>query len=390
MSDNDAILKALALRRAKIAARFKKESGSSVAVAKGEIQRLLESLNHPASYYAAFTDADKGKIRKEWTDLAASIGISLTEKTKKRKRPPSKGLPSAVLQFFGGADCIPQRPRATNDYTQGSCLHSWEAAAKMRSIQLNPPAMTYWLIFDCDHCDAERWKRAGLPEPSFIVFDRDTGRHHVVYRLSAPVCTSERAHPAPIEYMRAVREALRVALGGDSGYVGLLTKNPLHPEWGVIRSVTMPSYTLKDLARTVILCDVPKRRDSRGIDAECLAHVGRGGRNQALFDAVRYWSYQYGDNDNAIREYADECNALFPEPLEPNEVATVAGSVARYCNRVGRSKRQHSAEFLARQAARGCLGGRPSTTGVSQPWIALGISRATWYRHERKKSLVET
>lgn len=386
MSNNDAILKALALRREKIAARFKQKLGSSVAIAKGEIKRLLASLGHPASYTAGLGDADVEMVRKEWVDFAASIGVSLTDKTKQRKRDRSKRLPPAVLEFFGDADCIPELPRATDDYTKGSCLHSWKAAAKMRSIQLNPPAMTHWLIVDCDHCDAERWKWAGLPEPSFIVFDRDTGRHHVVYRLSSPVCTSERAHPAPIEYMRAVREALRIALDGDSGYVGLLTKNPLHPDWGVIRSVNMPSYTLKDLAQTVNLDDAPQRSESPGVEAECLTQIGQGGRNRALFDAVRKWAYQYGDNAEAIRAYADDCNALLPEPLQPNEVANIARSVARYfaCSP------QQSSKFRERQAARGRLGGRPVTTGTNQPWVALGISRATWYRRERHKSSAGT
>jgi hypothetical protein len=377
------LITTLAERRDKITARFKAGFGNSTR----EIRALLDALDHPASYYAALDHETREGIRTDWQALAMQQGVNLgIQKPKTRPVPPA---PAVVVEFFGEATCLPHRPLATNDYTRGCKRRSLEAAAWMRSIQLNTPTHVHWLLIDCDHADTDRWQRAGLPHPSFVTINPSNGHHHVAFRLAAPVCTTDRARREPQRYLRAIREALRDVLNGDEGYTGLLTKNPLHPSWRVVRPSVMPSYTLADLAKCVDLRagrkNAPRKHDNVAVAS--LENVEIGRRNKALFDVVRKWAYVHASGAESIFQYAEKCNSQFPSPLPISEVNGIAASIARYCNSQGFVRRR-SRDFIARQSERGRRGGRPRTTRDAQPWLAEGISRATWYR--RQKALRET
>lgn len=342
------------------------------------IERTLEALDSPHSLYVVLSADERAQVRAQWQALTPHQGTA--PKKSRGKLRPAPGLPPAVLAFFGSSEYLPHRPRAADDYTLGIQRMSWERAQSLRSIELNPPAYIHWLVFDCDHADHERWKSAGLPEPSFITINPGNSHHHVVYRLSAPVCRSERARAHPLEYLRAVEEAMRDALGGDPDYARLLTKNPLHPAWVTIHPQVMPSYSLAQLAATVDLKRADEKpgtkvsRSSREF-AERLSTTASGGRNRALFDAVR----QRPTTERNIRDYAERCNAMFPTPLPLSEVISIAKSIERY--EISKRGNKATSEALrSRQAARGRLGGRPRTTGISQPWEGDGVSRSTWYR----------
>lgn len=204
----------------------------------------------------------------------------------------------------------------------------------------------------------------------------------MVYRLETPVCRSSRARSKPINYLKAIEQALCHALCGDSNYVGILTKNPIHSAWETIRSAQMPVYSLAALAANVDLrapAGAKTKQSPRGVKAVArLSEVQVGGRNRALFDAVRLRPKKITD----VRGYAEQCNALFPEPLGLQEVRAIAHSIEHY-----EARRHHSpeaaAQFREKQIARGQRGGRPETTGSSQPWIQKGISKSTWYRHQK-------
>ena len=371
------ILARLSERHARIAA------SESDRTTRQDIQQTLDALDSKHSYYVVLSAEEREQIRTEWQALAARHGMRIAQKkTPTRSTNSAPKLPPAVLAFFGGSECLPHRPRAADDYTLGSRRVSWASAQSMRSIELNPPAHIHWLVFDCDHVDHNRWQSAGLPQPSFITINPHNGHHHVVYCLSTPVCRSERARTRPLEYLRAVQEAMRLALCGDPHYAGVLTKNPLHPAWTTLRSQPMPAYALGELAATVDLkqtgSSAPKGCGSRRArDPAGLAEVGVGGRNRALFDAVR----QRPASCEGIQRYADRCNAMFPEPLPASEVIDIVASIERYES--GRTGRKAAEAFRSRQVARGRLGGRPQTTAKSLPWLAVGVSRATWYRQQR-------
>lgn len=352
---------------------------------KEAIQRTLDALDHPHSYYVTLSASEREQVRAQWSSLAAQIGVRIVKHRRKPRSAPT--LPPGVLAFFGDADCIPHFPRATDDYARGMCPMSWHQAKMRRSVELNPPHQLYWLLFDCDHGDPMRWKTAGLPEPSFITINPQNNHHHVVYRLKAPVCRSRHGRARPLAFLRAVQEGLRLALSADPCYVGMLTKNPLHPAWRIVRPTEMPCYSLADLAATVTLqC----ARTSRALPARMqppvnLAEVGIGSRNRALFDAIRHWARRNHDNLACTLDYAERCNAQLSQPLGANEVRGIATSIERYMTDPSRINDTDKA-FRARQADRGKLGGRPETTLSSQPWVAAGVCRSTWYRWQQSEN----
>jgi len=348
------------------------------------IQRTLDALDSPQSYYVILTKEEREIVRSEWTELAARLGLKLVQRRAARVAP---ALPPNVLDFFGHPACIPQRPKASDDPERfGTQAMSWDKAQNLRSVELNPPSQIYWLTFDCDHPNYDLWKTAGLLEPAFITVNPVKGTHHVAYLLTEPVCRSERARARPLAFLHAVREGLRHALDGDTSYVGLLTKNPLHPGWTTIRPTVMPSYSLAELAATVdlrrsALSTRPRFWPQPEVN---LRDVKVGGRNRALFDHVRIWARKNSDDLEGILEFAERSNAQLEQPLGFNEVKSIVRSVERYMlnPRKGGSRGGADAAFSKAQAARGKLGGRPPTTQITQPWVEAGISRSTWYSQQ--------
>jgi hypothetical protein len=384
MSDTTGILNTLAERREQYAARFRMGMGN----ASSEIQRLIASIDHPASYYAKLSEVERDAVRMEWRAFAEQLDVQLPKAPKLRKPRRSRQpavIPPFVAEFFGDTECLPHRPYVADNVILGTYPRSWSVAAYMSHIQLNPPVMRYWIIIDCDHTEIDRWRRVGLPEPAFITVNPTNHHHHVVYRLKEPVCTSGRGHEKPIAYLHAVSLAIRKALGGDEGYTGLLTKNPLHPAWQVVRSSEMPMYTLAELSkglelpRDPVTKTEPFQHENRG-----LQEIGIGLRNASLFDAVRLWAYTHSSGLHSILAYGTQLNNQLCNPLPANEVRTLARSIAKYCTRHGLGKESRAyAAFCEKQAKRGRLGGRPPTTADSRPWVAEGISRATWYRRQK-------
>lgn len=368
------VLARLKERHARFAAIPSDQQDRSIREA---VLRTLDALDRPDSYYVVLSADEREQARAEWQALSARAGKMPAKARTGYQRPDFK-LPPPILAFFGDADSLPYFPRASDDCEKGMQRVSWKRAQDLRYIELNPPAHIHWLVFDCDHHEVDRWKSKGLPEPSFITVSPGSGRHHVAYRLRDPVCRSEQARHRPLAYLRAVQLAMRDALGGDLSYAGVLTKNPLHSTWATIRPERLPVYSLAELAATVDL-----RREKHGWKGglsrsavEKLVGLGQGSRNRALFDAVRARPPMHGD----IHGYAHWCNTLLAEPLHADEVSNIVKSIERY-EASGR-RASYKAAFSARQSARGRKGGRPRTVGDSQPWVAAGVSRSTWYRHQ--------
>lgn len=206
--------------------------------------------------------------------------------------------------------------------------------------------------------------------------------------ITQGVCRSRHGRARPLAFLRAVQEGLRLALDADPCYAGVLTKNPLHPAWRTMHPSKMPCYSLADLAATV---DLRSARTLKVLSARMqppvnLAEVGVGSRNRALFDVVRHWARRNHDNLTCTLDYAERCNAQLSQPLEANEVRDIATSIERYMTDPRRTNGTDKA-FRARQADRGKLGGRPETTLSSQPWVAAGVCRSTWYRWQQSENV---
>ena len=149
----------------------------------------------------------------------------------------------------------------------------------------------------------------------------------------------------------AIQEALRQKLGGDIGYSGLISKNPLHTHW----RVTVYANAVYDLAYLADWVDLDKpekcqRREERGL---C--------RNCSLFDRLRHWAYRwiatYKDTatvaewGQAVLAQAIKSND-FNTPLHESEVRAIAKSTAKWCwNRF--DIKASNERFSALQAHRG-------------------------------------
>lgn len=229
----------------------------------------------------------------------------------------------------------PKRPYCTDDLERGLRIRSLRQALTKPYIQANPPNLRVWSIHDVDRPGAAiAWESAGLPPPSWAAANRVNAHAHLVWGLSAPVLVDGLgARDAPMRYLAAIESYMREKLQADPGYTGLITKNPAHPLWRVLRGPRV-AYELHELAEW--LPDLEKHRPYRRPE-----EVGLG-RNVLIFDQTRHWAYR------AVRQYwggglrgwnawlsicnykALEYNGNLLYPLNEREVWHIAKSVAKW------------------------------------------------------------
>ncbi|MFW0108553.1 replication initiation protein [Rothia sp. P7181] len=107
-----------------------------------------------------------------------------------------------------------------------------DEATGRRYIEANPQALTNLLVIDID--DGIALQKAYWCEnyrPNWVIANPANGHAHALWLLASPVPRTEYAHRKPIAYAHAITEVLRIAVDGDKGYAGLITKNPLHASW---------------------------------------------------------------------------------------------------------------------------------------------------------------
>ena len=218
---------------------------------------------------------------------------------------------------------LPHKPYCTNGLSSGLTVRPLSVALKSLYIQLNPPGFRWVMVFDLDYRTG--WgtgEKAGLPLPTWQVFNPDNGHSHIAYALKAPVCTSDAARLAPLRYIAAIEAAYRRRLRADPLYTGLITKNPERIDfWHIAYNdedgdVT---YTLDELAGYVSSELKAGMRKERPI-----GDMAGLGRNCHIFETVRLWAYsairdymwgRSGDWGNAVMEHCLTVKAGFDAPL---------------------------------------------------------------------------
>jgi len=274
-------------------------------------------------------------------------------------------LPSYQQDLFQ-SDRWPRKPYCTDDLESGIYPRSLASAIKKKYIQANPPHLRIWSIYDLDYAGAGMaWEDNNLPPPNWATINRDNGHAHLVYGIRAPVLVdSPDMRQAPIRYLCAIEHAFRASLHADQGYSGLMTKNPVHPVWKLLKGPQM-YYDLGYLAEHV---DLPKYLPKTGVNVE---EIGLG-RNVTLFEFLRHWAYPN------VRKYKEEggiqgwnawmstCNirALerngdFQYQLDGREVWHIAKSVAKWTFRLFDIEASDK-RFSKLQAYRGSKGGKVS------------------------------
>jgi hypothetical protein len=224
---------------------------------------------------------------------------------------------------------LPRKPYCSNDLGSGIVIRPKNKAIGFKFLQLNDLYVKA-LIFDVDHnFGAWTWDPVGLPPPAWATVNPRNGFAHLIYPLKTPVCRTDAARIKPLKYLAAIEAGYRTRLEADPGYSGLLTKNPLHPDWGLTVFDGTVAYDLDYLADWI---DLPKKSEKR-ILPEGL------GRNCTLFDVVREWAYRAikdywkpegsGTWYKAILDHCRNCN-VFSVPLPDSEIRATAKSIANW------------------------------------------------------------
>lgn len=234
---------------------------------------------------------------------------------------------------------LPLKPYCTDDLSAGIRPRSYIHAIKRRYIQANPPHLRVFMLFDLDYAGAAlAWEDNGLPMPAWAAINRENKHAHLAYPLSAPVLTADfGGRQAALRYLAAVEAAYRAKLDGDDGFSGLITKNPIHPHWELLRGVpdAIRGYDLDYLADFVDLAKFKPYVGRTNLEA-----VGLG-RNCTVFNIASRWAYknvlEYKRQGvtltgwrKAVYERCASVNGDFPTPMMDKETLCIAKSIGNW------------------------------------------------------------
>lgn len=278
---------------------------------------------------------------------------------------------------------LPYKPYCMDEIPGYMYVRPKEKALQKPYIQVNPPCMVAFLVFDIDKKDAFfSWSDANLPQPNWISKNKENGHAHIGYMLSTPVCTTNNARQKIVRYLARIQHAYTHKLGADKGYVGLIAKNPLHSEWDN-HILNTKAYELNYLADFVDLEPLPTKP----------TEVSGLGRNCTLFDLVRHWAYRaikdlsdltYDEWEAEVLSRASNVNTGFSAPLDYKEVGCTARSIAKWVWR-NHGSTEFLAIFSAKQAARGKKGALvANANGANQKG---GKARSKQYYDMRQEAL---
>lgn len=294
-------------------------------------------------------------------------------------------MSNVALKLFN--DRLPHKPYFSDDLQFGLRIAGKERAILAKYIQFNQPHAMFWLGFDVDRVGAAiDWSDLHAPAPTLTITNPENGHAHLLYALKNSIRTSPDGKIKPLRYAAAVENALRNKLGADTGYSGLVCKNPNHSHWKI--AVWQPElYTLDWLADFLDLNAVN--------DNKIVSDYGLG-RNCTLFDKTRKWAYsairqgwpEYWQWFEACYERANAYNLKFSAPLDENEVRGIAKSIAKWTNFNYSQEsfdeyvlKTHAPHIQSKRGKKSKGGGRPC---LGNPWELLGISRRTYFRHKKQ------
>lgn len=279
-------------------------------------------------------------------------------------------------------DKLPKKPYCSSGKGCRTLIRTLKSALSYPQIQINSPTYTHWLIFDVDKEQAAyAWKDCGLPPPTWVTINPENGHAHIVYGLKTAVYTGENARIAPMRYLAVVYQAMAKKMGADKGYAGVLTHNPMHPQWRTW--VVSQSNTLYELGELADYVDLPPYSDHFRPEKATAANQDDYalGRNCTVFEKLRVWAYE------AIREYrsgrrteweravlskAQNLND-FSEPMSYNEVKQIAKSVSKWVWRMDKSVCVESAaKFSEKQRQRA----KKATNQVEANKASVTVRRA--------------
>ena len=268
---------------------------------------------------------------------------------------------------------------------RGGRFRSWRTSPELAwlkpYLELHAANTYVGIIVDCDDPDAgfDALAAGTVPEFSYCVTNKETGHHHLVWLLARPVHRYPEARIKPLKAYRRIVDYYTATAGGDPGFAGVLTRNPM--SWADRHTSTTwnrrDPYSLAEAAEVIPL---HWRRP-------LLLETGVG-RNVDLYEALMRWAGSLANAGIPVLPEAIARNQQFSRPLPISEVQAIARSVEK-SRAVWAAHDWHTPKWLELQAARGRMGkGKPRQASLfdyasneeTRPWEAEGVSRATWYR----------
>jgi hypothetical protein len=284
-------------------------------------------------------------------------------------------------------DSLPQRPYCAKYPIARTIVRGKDQASSFPIIQPNSPSVWRWMVFDLDAPDSYfRAEERECPTPSFTAINKANGHAHIAYMLESPVTSFGASGWKPQTFYCDVERGLTKKLGADTGYSGLLCKNPLSEMWEVEWNTARP-YQLAELNDCLTKADKQYILKTKKSDSPA-------GRNCEVFAQLSKIAYRnvliYKKGDKTSSEFmefltgaATVINSQFRVPLNRLEVSSIAQSVARWV-----WQRFTVAKFSAIQSARvKKRWSKVETLESKKPWEQQGISRRTWFKRRKEQAV---
>tara|TARA_A100000171_G_C2137731_1_gene151742 strand:- start:2488 stop:3435 length:948 start_codon:yes stop_codon:yes gene_type:complete len=200
-------------------------------------------------------------------------------------------------------------------------------------VSLNPGhcKKVRFLTVDCDHSNYDEFP-GFFPKPLCTVISRDSGRHHHIFELAAPVLTDINSRMKPRRLLASVEKSFIKHLGGDENFTNRLSKNPWNSqEWSTIWYPDFKPIELKDC---LVWCDIEPSNDNRKL---VVVKTSGYSRNVDLFDHTRQLAYahyfgSWNSDNSEVYNVAFEFNSSLQNPLPDSEVRSTCKSIIKFMN----------------------------------------------------------
>ena len=228
----------------------------------------------------------------------------------------------------------------------------WQEVSQYRDIKrvhYNTNRWKNYLIIDIDNDNLYKWREEGLPEPNFILKNKEKKGGHLFYVLDRGVYYKNEFY---LEKWKTLQKAYTQVAGGDplnKGYVGKFI-NSNHFEYEEINPY---AYDINELHRYINheptnnqsyikkspkaykYADKKKKKPSEALKSLDLVQIGE--RNDTLFNKTRKFAYiqvlQLSATEfrRAVVEYIERANDRLLVRLEHIEIMRTAESIINYC-----------------------------------------------------------
>jgi len=216
---------------------------------------------------------------------------------------------------------------------------SWQdivTSSSIKRLQYNTEQLQNYIIIDIDNSNIYKYREHNLPEPNFIVHNKNNPGGHLFWVLNRTVAT-----PYYKRVWKEIFKSFTFLAGGDDvakGFIGKNLNNNIDFEIEFLEPIAYNINSLKTYC-TQNHAEVNKRGSRASKKKKQPQLIKTKGRNTEIFNKVRLVAYQevkrsVNDDDfnTIILNYAHKLNKeSYDYPLEDNELEGIVKSVVKYC-----------------------------------------------------------